>query len=236
MKRTKSNLSKIALSTLCLGSVLTATSQAALIANYDFDNYPVDSTGVGSPATDTTVDRLYLHNTVSLETGVTSLSTIAWNVLDSNTAQNKIDEHDTDNTGSDNSMAYRAALDAGIITASFNVTLADGYELTNWDVSFGHEFNRNGVTYAITVGGFDGGSGSAPDIDAWAFDGGGTVNTTDTLSGTFTVQIAFTNPNTSGTVRFDDIHLDGTLAQIPEPSVAGLLGLVALGFTTRRRR
>jgi len=109
-------------------------------------------------------------------------------------------------------MAYRASTSAaGVLTASFDVTLADGYELTSWDVSFGHEFNRNGVTYAVTVGGFDGGSGSAPDIDAWASDGGGATNTTDVLSGTFTVQIAFTNPNTSGTVRFDDIQLNGTL-------------------------
>jgi len=133
-------------------------------------------------------------------------------------------------------MAYRAALDAGTITATFDVTLGTGYELTDWDVSFGHEFNRDDVTYDITVGGFDGGSGSAPDIDAWAFDGGGTGNTTDTLSGTFTVQIAFDNPNTDGTVRFDDIQLNGTLTQIPEPSVAGMLGLVALGFVIRRRR
>ncbi len=191
-------------------AALGVTAQATTVANFDFDNYLEDSTGEGSPGTGTTVDRLYLHNTGPLATGVTSVSAISWNVLVDNSSQNMIDLHDTDNTGTDNSMAYRAALGAGTITASFDVTLTDGYELTNWDVSFGHEFNRNGVTYAITAGGIDGGSGSAPDIDAWAFDGGGTVVAT-ALTGTFNVQIAFTNTNTSGSVRFDDIQLNGTV-------------------------
>ena len=216
---------------------LVATAQAALVASYNFDNYLEDSTGEGSPGTGTTVDRLYLHNTGPLATGVDSLGTIAWSVLVANTAQNMIDLHDTDNSGTDNSMAYRASTSAaGTLTATFDVTLTAGYQLTDWDVSFGHEFNRDGVTYTITAGGFDGGSGSAPDINAWAFDGGGTVNTTNALSGNFTVQIAFDNPNTSGTTRIDDIRLDGTLSVIPEPATVGMLGMGALITMFIRRR
>ncbi|MHC4989308.1 MAG: glycosyl hydrolase family 28-related protein, partial [Planctomycetota bacterium] len=111
-------------------------------------------------------------------------------------------------------MTYRAALGVGTLSAEFDVTLAAGYQLTDWNVSFGHEFNRDGVTYAITVGDIDGGNGTAPDINAWkSGEVGDTVATA--LTGTFTVKVAFISPSVDGTVRLDDFQLNGTLLSGP---------------------
>jgi len=205
--------------TAALNIIVLSSTPPSLIANYDFDNYVEDALGENPASTDAgTEDRWYNHNTGALATGVDSLSVITWTALTSNTAQNELDEHDTG--GGAGNMVYRAALAAGTITASFDVTLADGCQLTNWDVSFGSDVNRD-IDYTITAGSIDGGSGSLVDGSAWVPGGGGTTVGT-ALTGTFTVQIAFTTTSGDGTSRFDDIQLNGTILGGPAIRIEGV--------------
>ncbi|MEO1855922.1 MAG: PEP-CTERM sorting domain-containing protein [Rubritalea sp.] len=247
MKQTKSNICKIALSTLCAGGALAATSQAALIAKYDFENggLYVDTYNGDNPAvTDGgTEDRWFDDNTPSI-TGVESLSRMTWTVGRANANQNELDEHDL--SSEIRSLVYRAQLSNATtsdvtISTSFDVTLTSGWELTNWNLDFGYDVNQN-ITYTVTVGGIDGtdtfeGNNNITDGGIWNFNANSNKTVATALTDTFTVKVDFTQTDGNlGTSRYDDFILTGDLTAVPEPSSAALLGLGGIALILRRRK
>ncbi|MHC4883210.1 MAG: putative Ig domain-containing protein, partial [Planctomycetota bacterium] len=179
----------------------TPVGEDALIANYAGD----------------TKERLYSNNITAVVTGVTSVSDIAFTVATINVNQNMIDQD-----GAATNMAYRPDFDGPLdspITATFVVTLADGYSLTNYSVGFKENNNNAGTsTYSITANGTEIGSGSLTStsgVDSYYNTGSVAGPLTDTI----TFVVAFTPGNDgTATMRADDFTLNGTILGGPVTS------------------
>jgi hypothetical protein len=130
---------------------------------------------------------------------------------------------------------------------------ADSGNLTNDD--YGILFRKNGNTerFDNTVNLGPGGTFAATDAGVPrqisisyffnSFADGATVNAVSSVNGTQVANDTFTWDSNAGTMYMELGHnsagdrIDNlTISTIPEPTAAGLLGLSALAFATRRRR
>jgi len=194
-------------------NITVISKYAALIANFDFQNYAKNSLGNDPTATTGDAkDRVYSNNTADV-TGVASVSDIAFTVATINTAQNK-----TELNGAVDNIAYRTDFDGPLedpITATFVVTLDAGYTLSDYSVGFTENNNNEKVsTYLITANGTEIGSGTLTGDDS--------VYNTGTVAGPLTNTITFVVALTPGddstaTLRVDDFTLNGLVIPVTGP-------------------
>lgn len=208
--------------------------QAALVADYDFQQYSAGAYGEdGAAGAGNTVPRVFdPSTTLTFPTGITSISDLTITVVGG-------DLNVTDNNNGSIRFRQRSIGAGNPVSYSFSVTVASGYQMNDFSLSF----IQNGNTGANSPIAFfydPNGTGSvAMGTDTMNANDTPTLSTSTTVASAFTGTIDFLitmDPQVANrNFRVDDFQLNGTVALIPEPSAALLNSLGVLALLRRRR-
>lgn len=213
-------------------------ASAALVANYDFQQYAAGQYGEDASAgAGNTNPRVFAPSTsLTLPTGIDSISNLTITVTGT-------DLNVTDNNNS--SIRFRHRSDGSPWNYSFSVTVAAGYQLKDFSLSSIQHGNTNGgtITYSYNpngTGSVSMGTGVMNNQDDPTL--GTPSDPSDTIATAVTGTIDFLmvldpTSTASRNYRVDDFQLNGTVSPIPEPSSAMLLmGALLGGVCLHRRR
>lgn len=233
-------------------SCMSSLASAAVIANYDFEDYASGSTGNDATITSDTDpllgaynDRVYdAASTFVLPVGINSVSTISFGVNGVTNGQNKVET-----TYSSQVFRWRmhnadTAGDPNPLEAFFTVDIASGYELSNFSLSL--DMASFGVPPTATFDLlYDAGSGfqtmtasglSLVDADSGTIDPFTSDTIASTVTGTVVFKIDVSTGGANDTSWWDSIQVNGDIAAVPEPSAFALIGAFGLLALIRRRR
>ncbi|MBK1854773.1 PEP-CTERM sorting domain-containing protein [Verrucomicrobiaceae bacterium 5K15] len=236
---------------IAISGLLTITSQAAVLVDWDFTGLTNPTTEGNEVTYDTSndADAATYATTVSnvtagnIDTGSSAIYTRTLGWSPGNPVTGELNLQNWDLTGTAGSSGTTGS--AGDGTADnwiqFSLTAGAGYEMTVTEIDLSAWRNGSGAAEDFTWGySTDGGTSWTQFGSTYTETNGGDsvfrdTNYTDNVTAS-DLLIRFAPTGGSGNIHIDGISVTGEVNAIPEPSSAALLGLSGLALILRRRK